>query len=71
MCLTHSVTIVLIFDDLLFDNLIAKFVLIDAVNEIFRGDIVTLCCLTDAFDALLSHSLQCHDLVQAKHFPHA
>ena len=49
MSLRHSVTVVLVFDNLLFNDLIAQLEFIDAVDKVLSSDEVALGLLTDTF----------------------
>jgi len=66
MCLFHSVAVVLVLEDLLFDDCLAKFKLIHAVNEVLLGDVVTGTYHTQTGDRLSPKLLNLHDLIEAK-----
>ena len=66
--LCHSVTVVLVFENLLLNNGLTELELVDAMDEVLQGDVVTVSGQTDALNGFLSQWVDLHNLFQAKHF---
>ena len=72
LCLLYPVRIELVLDDLLVQDVVAEFVLVNAVNEVFLGDEVdasfcahTLYCLLAEF-AVLDYLFYAEDFILAR-----
>ena len=66
MRLRHPAAVELVLDDLLLDDLLREFELVDAVDEVLLREVVARASCARTFNCLIPDFLILHNLLQAK-----